>query len=160
MSNIQTDTQETERLGPPLPALLSSTDGQYRFSLAILGWESTVMPCTRYDEWIICSLSLKTPDNEKNFEGPFMLRHEVVDLKSAVEHCLKPDGYTFQSDFMETAFKINLQSLDSNTTVLIHLQSPESKQNSINAQFQTNLEALSQFVKGLELQLEDFYSVL
>jgi len=160
MSDTQTDTQESEKLSPPLPALLSSTDGRYRFSLAILGWESTVMPCTRYDEWILCELTLHTPEADTVLNGPYMLRFEVFDLKTAVKKCLQSQEFIFQSDFMETAFKINLQSLDSQTAVLISFKPPESKTSIVHAQFQAGPEQLSIFMKGLELQLEDFYSVL
>lgn len=161
MSNIQTDTQETEKISPPPPALLSSADGHYRFSLAILGWESTVMPCTRYDEWIICELTLHTPELETTLKGPYLLRFEVFDLKTAVEECLQnQEEFTFQSDFIETAFKINLQSLNSNTAVSISFKDPESKPAHIQTQFQVASEQLSVFIQGLELQLKDFYSVL
>jgi hypothetical protein len=156
------------------PALLVSGDGHIHFALSILGWETTIMPCTRYDEWIICRLALKTPSVEEHIEGPWMLRHEVADLKVAVEKCLQANAAPFHSDFLETVLKIDLEPGEESTSVCLSLKKPETESHATEnqaretsessllqtVQFQANAAELTAFAQGLALQLEDFYSVL
>jgi hypothetical protein len=156
-SSMSTLSEQGEVSIPP--AVLRSVDGRGFFSLSILGWEHAGAACTRYDEWVICCLTLKTLALEETVEGPCLLRHEVADLLSAVQNCLTPEAYSFQSDYMETVLKISLEPVPGVTTVSVSLKTPAA-QSLQTAQFVSDVACLSSFAKGLERQLEGFYSVL
>jgi hypothetical protein len=94
---------------PPLrPAVLVSQDGQTRFSILLLRWETALLPCTRYDEWLECHLGVSTLHDSRVLEGPFLLRFEVEEIFNAAQQAALGNFTAFQSDFLEPVLRFQL----------------------------------------------------
>ncbi len=96
-----------EETSPP-PAVLTSLDKQSRFQLEIIKWETGILPCTRYDEWLVCRAKLDTDGQTTLEEGPFLLRHEIEEWIEAMGQLIEGQQAGFQSDFLEPILKIGL----------------------------------------------------
>lgn len=176
---------------PPLrPAVLVSQDGQTRFSILLLRWETALLPCTRYDEWLECHLSLSTLHDSRTVEGPFVLRFEVEEIFNAAQKAALGNFSEFQSDFLEPVLRFQLQkdpqtgdfqaqvtltppvSDDAEKTIPVAVASaetgpdPESTSSvtpspsALSVQMAVSVASLQAFCTPLAEQLESFLSLM
>src|SRR5690349_12934844 len=89
------------------PAALASEDGQVCFTLVLLAWETALLPCTRYDEWLVARLALRTPEASREAEGAFLLRFEVEEILRAAR-TTAVSACRFESDFLEPVLTFRL----------------------------------------------------
>jgi hypothetical protein len=160
ISNHLSDPQENQTLLPP--AILQSDDQTTYFSMQLIRWETPLLPCTRYDEWLVCRLTLshKKDGLTKTLseEGPFLLRHEVEEIFTAVQTILRSPEKQFRSDFLEPILIFQLQPsplrLSSNAIaqVNISLKAPNPGQSTSSKHPTSNLQEMTFQVAAPELQ--------
>ena len=160
-------TEATSALPPLRPAVLVSEDGQTRFSILLLRWETALLPCTRYDEWLVCHLSLTTLHDECAVEGPFLLRFEVEEIFNAAQKAALGNFSSFQSDFLEPVltFQFQKEAVTGTLHAQITLTPPEAPENTakreqISVQMQVSPATLQALCTPLAEQLESFLSLL
>lgn len=104
------DTEQNSEAGPkfPPPALLTDEGGQTGLQLELLQWETNQLPCSRYDEWLICHITVDENDASTAFEGPFLLRHEIEDWLNACQAIVSGERSQFRSDFLESVLKVEM----------------------------------------------------
>ena len=146
-----------------LPAELLSEDGQTRFTLEVLRWEMGLLPCTRYDEWLIVRLELYTSAASRSVEGAFLLRFEVDEIRHAVQNASESLDVRFTSDFLEPILTFGLCPQDAQpaTQVNITLMMPdEPTAPPLSGSLLLSPEKLAVFQAQLAAQLEGFPSRL
>ncbi len=92
----------------PPPAPLMDELGQSGLQLELLRWETNQLPCSRYDEWLICHITVDENDASTAFEGPFLLRHEIEDWLNACQAIVSGERSQFRSDFLEPVLKVEM----------------------------------------------------
>ncbi|WP_303672687.1 thioesterase family protein [Vampirovibrio chlorellavorus] len=104
------DTEQNSEAGPkfPPPAPLMDEDGQTGLQLELLQWETNQLPCSRYDEWLICRITVAENGTRTTFEGPFLLRHEIEDWLSASQPLASGESARFRSDFLEPILRVEM----------------------------------------------------
>lgn len=107
-SRSQEDTLDVNSLDVPS---LHSTNGNYSLSIILLGWESP-FPCTLYDEWIQCQITLTSPLGDIRVERPCILRFEVEAIAEGLQRLSGIDRQTpgFQSDFLEPVLQLGMHT--------------------------------------------------
>jgi fluoroacetyl-CoA thioesterase len=152
----------SDRPDAPPPAILSSMDGQIQFCFEVLSWENP-LPCTRYDEWLVCRAALKSTSRQNTQEGPFLLRFEIEEWIHGLEEVLRGNTYEFQSDFMEPRLKFDMIAMrEARFQVAIqlseHSQPGKESMAEVQAEFRFTVDSLQLFIRQMTLQMEGFYS--
>jgi fluoroacetyl-CoA thioesterase len=161
-SDPNNETGITQASDAPPPAELTSTDGQSQLQLEILKWETGILPCTRYDEWLICKVSLIANGFSSQEEGPFLLRHEIEDWLTISRQMMLDDQSGFRSDFLEPVLKIEIKSAGADIwDCILNLNAPsKGKHSHPDNKIQIDRTAFQRFLTQLETQLEGFPSRL
>jgi fluoroacetyl-CoA thioesterase len=155
-----------EEVEAPPPAELLSADGNTRFSLELLKWETGLFPCTRYDEWLVCRLTLQQGSETQQTEGPFLLHFEVEEWLYTLQGLLDNTLTYFESDFLEPVLKVrfNKDKDASQYQVHIALSPMSSSEQEASAPMQADFSCTDQhfriFIAQLDTQLEGFLSKL
>lgn len=128
---------QKDRLYPPLSIEqatidLHNPDHNYRFSLELQQWEST-LTCTPYDEWLICTVRLQSPIGTQIAQGPILLRIEVESVIQALLGMLTQEtSLPFESDFLESALKLTLHKKNDGAIVMgVALQPSDARNDNI-----------------------------
>lgn len=143
-------------------AALVSEDGQSRFTLEILAWETALLPCTRYDEWLVVRLTLHTPKISRETEGAFLLRFEIEEILHAARQATT-SAFRFESDFLEPVLTFRLSKAKDNPSAQAHiiLCPPDAPASECPvAGFPLSDKNLATFAERLAGQLEGFPSRL
>jgi hypothetical protein len=152
-----------EAVTPQTPsAVLISEDGQVCFTLTLLAWETALLPCTRYDEWLVVRLALRTPEAFHEAEGAFLLRFEVEEILHAARTAAI-SACRFESDFLEPVLAFRLRKAEDSSFAQAHitLTPPDAPASEPVAASLTLSEAsLSAFAVQVAEQLEGFPSGL
>lgn len=146
---------------PPL-AQLASIDGRNRLTLDILRWESGTMACTRYDEWLVCRLTLETPARSESHEGAFLLRHEIEDWLAAIDEMSRSARSAYQSDFLEPVLAVWMEASEPGEFIvkLTLARAAENAPSPLVLAMEVSRQSLTTFTRQLEAQLEGFASKL
>lgn len=146
---------------PPL-AVLSSMDGRNRMTLDVLRWETGTLACTRYDEWLICRLTLETPTRSESHEGAFLLRCELEEWLKAIEELGSNARSAYASDFMEPVLAVWIEASEPGEfgVRLTLSRSVESELPPVTVAMDVSSQALGAFTRQLHAQLEGFASKL
>lgn len=153
------EEEESPETQNPPPAVLRSTDGQQTLTMEVLRWETGSLPCTRYDEWLVCRVQA---EGRAPLEGPFLLRYEIEEWITALEGLLQGKSASYQSDFLESMLKLRIEARGSNTWRFIsHCQHPViSTTPPVSIEMDVDTSALQQFTAQLHDQMEGFPSLL
>lgn len=152
------DDASDDILNPP-PAVLQSIDGQQAMSFEVLRWETGSLPCTRYDEWLIC----RTSANEQAAHtGPFLLRYEIEEWFTALEGIAEGKVASYQSDFLEPVLKVTVSAAEPGEWQwACRFSAPADRQTeSVLLKMDVTTTALKQFAEQLQSQLKGFPSLL
>jgi fluoroacetyl-CoA thioesterase len=147
----------------PPPAVLNAMSGQHTFSLEVLKWETGMFPCTRYDEWLICRLSL----NQGQYEGPCLLHYEIEEWIEAIRTLADGTRSGYQSDFLEPVLTVQMTAGEAGEwECFLLLNDPRSTGPSstgaknTSARLIVDKAALQEFANRLREQLAGFPSRL
>lgn len=144
---------------PPEPAVLVSMDGRERFTLDVLRWEAGSLPCTRYDEWLICRAVLSRDGENFPVEGAFLLRYEIEEWLNGAKALANEEKSEFRSDFLEPVLKVEMMAPGAGQIQLsLTLTPPEQPGRTLI--FSVPDAALPGFIRRLEAQVEGFPSRL
>ncbi len=144
-------------------AILDSRDGKTQFGLVLLKWESR-LPCTRYDEWLVCEMTLFQEDQpELLYKAPFLLRYEVEELIQGLIQVINRGTDDFRSDFLESVLQVQAITQGSDVQVSLNLMIPAQEKGAVtssSACMTVTRAALERFARQLEVQLSGFPSLL
>lgn len=162
-------TQQADSTIRHTDSTVRHTDSPTQFRLAVLRWETGLLPCTRYDEWLICRVALRHQGQHLTHEGAFLLRHELDEWLTAMRQLA--DGPApaapFQSDFLEPVLQVQVTPDLHQTggcTLTLNLNKPISSGGwsgpSLKASFTLEAPTVRTFVQQLAAQLDGFPSRL
>jgi predicted thioesterase len=157
----QVSSLEAGPVQTPPPAELVSTDGQRRISLEILKWETGLLPCTRYDEWLVCRARVDQP----HYEGAFLLHYELTELRDAMLALGAGERSGYESDFLESVLNVKIATGEPGEwDCTVQLAPPAEDGGACaarpQARFTVSTSTLKQFAARLTEQLAGFPSRL
>lgn len=86
-----------------MPVFLTEPGRQY-FGFEMLGAE-TPFPCTRYDEWMVCRVRMRQPNQpDFDYQGAFLLLYEAGEWLAGLQQLLNGERTEYHSGFLEPFF--------------------------------------------------------
>lgn len=149
---------DTETPAPP-PAVLQSTNGQQTLHFEVLRWETGSLPCTRYDEWLICRVAAS---GHAPIEGPFLLRYEIEEWANTLKAIRQGHLPGYQSDFLEPVLKMTVEAGEPGEwqCVCRYGNPADPKAPSVILKMDVTATALRRFAAQIQHQIEGFPSLL